>query len=489
MARKLDLCSLTAAAQAQLVRTKEVSPLDLVDAALRRIEQLQPVCNPFAFVFADEARAQAKRIKAPNSDEMLPLFGVPVAFKDFTPTKEQVTTRGSFAFREWRPDFDPVIVRRFRQAGAIIIGKTTTPEFAHSSFTRSPLWGKTGNPWDPSRSAGGSSGGSGVAVTTGCVALAEGTDMGGSVRIPAALCGCVGLKPSLGRIPMDILPTVFDDMSHFGPLSRTVEDAKLFLSVAEGPCEYDISSQRAPIPLPNYLNSDLRGMKIALSDDLGFFAVDDDVLENLHETASALRDAGAEIEPVSLSWTREIIDAWNRWWCVYLAAAFADCLDNHRGQLDPEVVAILEAGLQTDAVSFARIDQIRTRQWFELAKIFERCDALLCPSMSMGAPNNFAADSDFLSDNADGKFCGLDMTSMFNLISQCPALSVPSGKTGAGLPTSAQIVGRRFDDPTVLRIGLAIEERRPWPQWTVDNLKIIERQNSTQIAQQHAATE
>ena len=462
-----DLTLLPAAEQARLVREKQVSPVELVDAALARIERIQPGFNPFALILADEARDAARNAEKCRGGPSKPLLGVPVAFKDFTPTKGHRTTRGSRAFEHWIADRDPAIVRRFKEAGAVIVGKTTTPEFAYSSFTRSPLFGKTGNPWNRELCAGGSSGGSAVAVTTGCAALAEGTDMGGSVRIPAALCGCVGLKPSLGRIPMDILPTVFDDMSHFGPLSRTVGDAALFLSVAEGPDELDISSQRAPVPLPDRLNTDLSGIRIALSEDLGFFAVDSAVASNLLETADALRRAGAEIVPAALGWTAGIVEAWNAWWGVYLAAAFADCLDEHRGRMDPEVVEIIETGLKMNAVEFARIDQIRTRQWHELARIFDSCDALLCPSVAIPAPSNDASDSDFAHTDDAGRLHGLDMTGVFNMVSQCPALSVPSGTTPDGLPTSAQIVGRRFDDPTVLRIGAAIEERRPWRQWTM----------------------
>jgi Asp-tRNA(Asn)/Glu-tRNA(Gln) amidotransferase A subunit family amidase len=256
-----DPTLLPATELAALIRARALSPVELMEASLARIEAVQPVCTPFAFVFPEAAMkaARAAEAAAMRGDRLGPLHGLPVAFKDFTPTAGHPTTRGSVALRDWVPEADPVIVRRVKAAGGIVVGKTTTPEFAHSAFTRSPLFGHTTNPWDPARSAGGSSGGSAVAVTTGCVALAEGTDMGGSIRIPAALCGCVGLKPSLGRIPMDILPTVFDDMSHFGPLARTVEDAALFLSVAEGPDRADISSQRVPVPLPARLDPDLGG--------------------------------------------------------------------------------------------------------------------------------------------------------------------------------------------------------------------------------------
>ena len=374
------------------------------------------------------------------------------------------------ALKTGYPDFDPVIVQRFRKAGAITIGKTTTPEFAYSSFTRSPLWGHTRNPWDPSKTSGGSSGGSGVAVTTGCVPLAEGTDMGGSVRIPAALCGIVGLKPSLGRIPMDILPTSFDDMSHFGPLARTVDDAALFLRIAEGPDDADINSQPSPTPLPDRFDTDLSGLRIGLSSDLGFYAVHPEVTANLHACADVLADAGAVIEEVELAWTSQIVDAWLQWWGVYQAAAFADCLADYRDKMDPSVVALIEKGLATDAVTFNRIDALRTEQWRALAKVFENHNALICPTMALPAADAEMEDHEFGGFDADGKLMEFDMTSPFNMVAQCPALSVPSGMTKAGLPTGLQVVARRYDDPTALRIGAVIQERRPWPTWDAGKL-------------------
>jgi Asp-tRNA(Asn)/Glu-tRNA(Gln) amidotransferase A subunit family amidase len=467
-----DLCALPATEQARLVRARAISPVDLVEASLARIEQVNPVLNAFAFVFANEARARARDAEASvmRGDSLGPLHGLPVAFKDFTPTSGQRTTLGSRCFEDWVPDRDPVIVQRFKAAGAIIIGKTTTPEFAHSGFTISPLWGATGNPWDPARSAGGSSGGSGVAATTGCVALAEGTDMGGSVRIPAALCGCVGLKPSLGRIPMDILPTVFDDMSHFGPLARTIDDAVLFMKVAEGPDDADIQSQIAPRSLPERFDIDLGGLRLAFSPDLGVCNVDPEVGANLRVAVAALEQAGAVVEEANLTVGPEMLRAWNDWWGVYLAAGFGHLLPEQRDRLDPYVVRLMEAGLALDAVAFKRIETTRTELWRRLAAVFVRHDALLCPTMARPAPLNSERGRDFWRPDAQGRMEGLDMTEFFNMTGQCPALSVPSGMTAAGLPTAIQIVGRRFDDPTVLRIGAAIEELRPWRQWIVADL-------------------
>ncbi len=455
---------LTAVELAQGIAARSLSPVEVMENALARIAAVQPALNAFCFVYPEEALAAARVAEQAvmAGDALGPLHGVPIAIKDFTPTKGKTTTRGSYAFADWVPERDALIVERLRAAGAILVGKTTTPEFAHSSFTESPLWGVTRNPWDLERTPGGSSGGSGAAVAAGCVPLAEGTDMGGSVRIPASFCGIVGLKPSLGRIPMDILPTVFDSISHFGPLARTVADAALFLSVAQGPDDCDIQSLKPGLEVPVPPPGRVEGLRLALSVDLGFFAVDPEVEANTRAAAAALESAGAQVEEVELAWTLEQNQAWTAYWGVYLAAAFEHVLPEFRERLDPHVVALMEAGQALGAVPFKQLETIRTEQWFELARVFETFDALLCPTMALPAPPVDMRDTDFAEVDEAGRFHGLDMTALFNNVAQCPALSVPSGFTSAGLPTGLQIAGRRFDDLTVLDIGAALEAVRPW---------------------------
>jgi Asp-tRNA(Asn)/Glu-tRNA(Gln) amidotransferase A subunit family amidase len=390
------------------------------------------------------------------------LHGLPVAIKDLTPTKGKRTTMGSYAFEHFVPDESALIVERLLGAGAIMVGKTTTPEFAYSSFTESPLWGVTRNPWNPERTPGGSSGGSGAAVASGCVPLAEGTDMGGSVRIPAAWCGLVGLKPSYGRIPFDFLPTQFDTIHHFGPLARTVEDARLFLSVAQGPDARDIMSSVPPIDLSCSLGESVEGLRLALDVDLGHYAIAPEVEQAVRESAQALADAGAEIEEVDVGWTRELADAWVDHWGVYLAAIFGDKLDEFREQMDPRVVHLMDAGLALGAVDFKRIEFVRTQAWKQLAPILERFDALLCPTMSQLARPVDEDDFIWYRDRGDGLYHGLDMTCQFNFVSQCPALSVPAGWAEDGLPIGLQVVAPRYRDDLALRIGAALERQRPW---------------------------
>ena len=360
------------------------------------------------------------------------------------------------------PEFDAAVVERLAASGAILVGKTTTPEFAHSGFTESALWGITRNPWDPTRTPGGSSGGSGAAVATGCVPLAEGTDMGGSVRTPASDCGVIGMKPSLGRIPMDILPSVFDDISHFGPLARTVDDVALFLAAAQGPDERDIQSIGSRLDFPDPIPADVEGTRIALSMDLGCYEVHPDVAANVREAAQDLRDAGAVVEEVELAWTVEIHQIWDRIWGVFMAAYFGQHLEHWRDEMDPSVVELMELGFATSAVDYKRLEIVRSRQWAELAKVFARFDALITPTVASPPPPVDSKEMDDLRIDEHGRLVSRFMTLPFNMVGQCPVLSVPSGFSTDGLPTGISICGRRFADLAVLEIGAALERVRPW---------------------------
>ncbi|MGH6962587.1 MAG: amidase, partial [Dongiaceae bacterium] len=312
------------------------------------------------------------------------------------------------------------------------------------------------------RTPGGSSGGSGAAVASGCVPLAEGTDMGGSVRIPAAWCGIVGLKPSLGRIPLDLLPSVFDNISHFGPLARTIDDARLFLSAVQGPDERDIQSIGTPLALNGPHPGSINGMRFALNIDLGCYVVDAEVEAAVREAARALTAAGATVEEVKIPWTRRIADAWVEVWQVFMAAYFGHVLEQYRDKMDPHVVALIEAGNKMPAAHYKRLEIERTEQWRSFYPILQKYDAFLCPTMRVPAPRVGERDEGYYAMREDGRYYGLDMTGQFNLLAPCPALSVPAGWSKDGRPIGLQIVGRRWRDDTVLTIGKALEAAQPW---------------------------
>ena len=467
MTGPIQPCS--AAGIAAAVREGRLAPTKVIRDAIERIDAIRGL-NAFVLVDTDGAMAAAQALEASLQQGTAPtgpLAGVPIAIKDFTPTRGHLTTRGSWSTGDWVPTEDPVLVRRLKAAGAIVVGKTTTPEFAYSSYTHSPRWGVTRNPHDPERTPGGSSGGSACAVATGCVPLAEGTDMGGSVRIPAALSGVVGLKPSLGRIPMDILPTVFDNISHFGPLAGCVDDAALFLSVAQGPDDADIQSQTITSPIETPVTAaDASRLKLAYSPDLGYYALDPGVAEQIEAAVEKLAAAGAEVERVDLPWTREINDIWMAIWGVSLAACWGDMAAACRDRLDPAVRQLMDDARSMTAIELKRTEILRTRIWHDLAQIFSRHDALLCPTCAVPAPGLTTTDADFDADLPDGRFGGLDMCCPFNLVPQCPVLSMPVGMTN-GLPVGLQIVGPRHADAAVLQIGKAIEALIP-PTGAID---------------------
>ena len=460
----LELCYTSAVDLARAIAAKKLSPVEVIENCLARIDAINPALNAFCFVFADEALEQARAAEAAvmAGDALGALHGVPIAFKDMTPTKGKRTTLGSYVHENWVPDHDAAIVERLRAAGAIMVGKTTTSEFAFSFFTETPLWGITRNPWDTERTPGGSSGGSAAAVAAGCVPLAEGCDMGGSVRLPASFCGLVGHKPSFGRIPFDILPSQFDSFCHFGPLARTVADAALFVDRAQGPGDSDISSLPLNDRLAPPLDTDIRGMRIALSIDLGYNVVDGEVEANTRTMAEVLRSLGAVVEEVEVPWTAAIVEAGWLHWNVYTALLAGPYLDDFRDRMDPSVVAAVEAGLAVSAVDFKRVDYVRSEQWNAIAPIFADYQALICPTTSQAAQPVGATEDDYAGIDSDGRLHHYEMTFPFNMISACPALSVPSGATAAGLPTGLQIVGRRHGDLTVLRIGAALEAAQGW---------------------------
>ena len=459
----LDLGYTSATELACLIRDRVLSPVEVVENSLARIGEVNPRLNCFCAVYPEEALARARVAeRAVMAAESLgPLHGLPVAIKDLTPTKGKRTTRGSFAFEDWVPDQDAIVVERLLRAGAIMIGKTTTSEFA-VGFTRSPLLGVTRNPWNPERTPGGSSGGSAVAVATGCVPIAEGSDMGGSIRSPASYCGLVGLKPSFGRIPFEIFPSVFDQTPHFGPLARTIDDAALFLDVTKGPDDRDIQSFIPPVRIPIPVPADVRGMRLAFSPGLGYCTVDPEVEANARAALERLQGLGAEVDEVDPAISPDAVIAGSLNSAVYNAAMWGGLLPRWRDKMSPKVLARIETGLEVGGVELKRTEFARTELWKRLRPILAEYHALLCPTTTTPVPSVDASESDFNTVDEHGHYHGVELTYPFNLVGPCPALSVPSGFFTDGLPTGLQIVGRIHDEVTVLTIGAALENALSW---------------------------
>ena len=460
MTADLDLAYLSARDQARRVAAGELSPVELVENSLARIAEVNPALNCFCFVWDDEARTAARAAEAAvaRREPLGPLHGIPVALKDTTPTAGHTTTLGSYTHEHWVPDHDAYVARALARAGAIVVGKTTTPEFAHSMITDSPLWGPTRNPWNPERTPGGSSGGSAVAVATGCVALAEGSDMGGSVRIPAAWTGVVGLKPALGRIPMDTLPGLFDLISHHGPLARDVEDARLFLAATQGPDDADILSIPCPLDLSGPLDRSVTGMRVALTVDLGCWAVEPSVERAVREAADALEAAGAVVEEIEGPFIARDDELWTELWGLFMAAYYGDLVEEYRERMDRSVLRLIERGQAMSAVHAKRLEIERTATWRRVVRVLADHDVIISPTMSTGPLPALKAQFPREEPSSDGLYHGPDMTAVYNLVSPCPVLSVPCGGDADGLPVGLQIAGRRWDEPSVLRAGAAVED-------------------------------
>lgn len=449
----------TAGSIVHQIISREVSGVEIVKDALARAHYVQGICNAFTILLDDEALQQAKALDDALAAGHAPglLHGVPIAIKDMTPTKGHPTTLGSWTSGDGITDHDAVIVQRLKQAGAIIIGKTTTAEFAFSSFTKSLRYGPTLNPWNLERTAGGSSGGSAVAVATAAVPLAEGTDMGGSVRIPAGACGTVGFKPSLGRIPMTIVPSALETYSHFGPLARSVSDAARFVAATAGHHPADMLSLTTDFSLDDTHPDSLEGKRFALSMDLGYCDLHRDVEAGVEAVAKKLIEVGAIVEPVELGWTREVFDQWAIRWNSFLGLLPNSQSEENLAKMNPELAASIRAGRAASAEELIGVEVFRTQMNHDLISVFEHYDALICPTNAIPAPPVTDNDSDYENVLPNGKLRAFDMAHPFNMVPTCPAISLPVGRASDGLPIGMQVVGGAHQNEKILALAGAIE--------------------------------
>lgn len=463
----LDLCYLSATEALDRFRERTLSPVELVRALIARNEAVGAKLNATTYTFFDRALEQAKaseaRYRNPKARRMKPLEGIPIAIKDFHSVKGEITTYGSKAYEGHRPTQTAPTVERLLKAGALLFARTTTPEFAFSGITKSPLWGITRNPWNTDCTPGGSSGGASAAIAGGLTTLADGTDGGGSCRIPASFGGCVGYKPPFGRNPMD-REHPLENLLHYGPITRSVGDAALMQNVMSGRHVADMCSLRETLVLPESFAS-VRGMKIAFSMDLGFAEIAPDVQENTNEAVRTLKRLGAKVETVDVGWNWGALDTWMTRWEGAFAGLIGDLLPRWRYEMSPFCLRIAEKGLEHSAARFYRTNAGRDAQWQTLGPLLEKYDALVCPTLavsSLPADHDDGATDFTINGKPVSAYVGWSTTWAFNNLAWCPVMSVPSGVGDGGMPTGLQIVGRTFDDSTVFRIATAFEKARPW---------------------------
>jgi len=457
------LCWTPATELAALIRKKKVSPVEVLDAVLDRIERLNPKLNAFVTLTDEQARREAKaaeRALSKKGARLGPLHGVPFSVKDLVITKGVRTTFGTPLYRDNVPSEDAPMVERLKAAGAIMLGKTNTPTFGWIGATHNLLFGPTRNPWNLGRTPGGSSGGASAAAAAGLGPLHVGTDGGGSIRIPASFAGIYGLKASFGRIPA-YPPSGAWSLSHIGPMTRTVADAALMLQVAAGPDERDQTSlPAAPVDYVKALAGGVKGLRVAWSADLGFAdAVDPEVRDLCAKGASAFREIGCRVEAVDPGWPSPL-DCWSQLFGGGIATRLAPYLDR-KSEIDPGLYRIIETTLKNPPTKYVQAWFDRLAWWEHPRRLFEKYDLLLtptiaCPPFAIGLDNPTE-----IAGKSVPPYAWIPFTFPFNMTGQ-PAASVPCGFTKDGLPVGLQIVGRRFDDATVLRASAAFERVRPW---------------------------
>jgi aspartyl-tRNA(Asn)/glutamyl-tRNA(Gln) amidotransferase subunit A len=455
-----ELAFMSATDQADAIRTKRVSPVEVVDAVLDRIAALNPWLNAYCAVTADAARTAARAAEAVlmRGDPLGPLHGVPYSVKDLVITRGVRTAFGSRIFEHHLPTEDAPVVERLRAAGAILVGKTTTPEFGWKGTTDSPLTGISRNPWDLTKTPGGSSGGAAAAVAAGLAPLAVGTDGGGSIRIPGSFCGVYGLKPTCGLVPVYPAPTT-GTLSHVGPMTRTVRDAAVMLTVMAGPDERDpLSFPAVGVDFSTGLERDIRGLRVAWSPTFGYASVAPEVLRLAEAAARRFEEFGCRVEVVE-----RVFDdpdpIWSPLFYVGATARVHDYLPEWRDRIDPGLLEVLEAGSTISAVRYKQAELARAGFAQELRRLFQRFDLLLSPTL---AALPFPAGAERPAGARHGsRLAWVAFTYPFNLTGQ-PAATVPCGFAEGGLPVGLQIVGRRLHDATVLRASAALEAAAPW---------------------------
>jgi amidase len=454
-----EICFLPAVELARSIRAREFSATEVVETHLDQIDRVNPEVNAIVTLLPERAMEEARAAdeKLARGEEVGPLHGLPVAHKDLVPTRGVRTTFGSRVYKDHVPDHDALIVERLREAGAIMVGKTNTPEFGAGSQTFNEVFGETLNPYDTTKTCGGSSGGAAVSLACGMLPIADGSDIGGSLRNPAAFCNVVGTRPSLGRVPSWPSEAPWFPLAVEGPMARTVEDAALMLSAMAGP------DPRSPVSLPepgvsfaHLPERDFSGVRLAWSRDLGGLPVDTGVTAVLEEQRPTFEDLGCAVEEgePDLSGADEIFMRWRAW---YYELSFGGLLGDHRDELKDTVVWNIEEGSKLTGPQLGEAERMRARLYGRVREFMEEYEFLVLPTAQVPP---FDVKQRYVTE-----INGVEMRNYMEWMGSCyritvtglPAVSVPCGFTPEGLPVGVQIMGRYRDDLGVLQLARAFE--------------------------------
>jgi Asp-tRNA(Asn)/Glu-tRNA(Gln) amidotransferase A subunit family amidase len=443
---------------------RTLSPVELMQAVIARAEVTEPTINAFSHVFFDQAMDEARQSESRyfKGEPCGVLDGLPVAMKDEIDVAGQPVTEGSLIYRDRMAAKDAVLTARLRREGAIFHARTTCPEFCSLWNTHSRLFGVSRNPWNLDVTPGGSSGGSGAALAAGTAVLATGSDIGGSIRFPASMCGVVGFKPPYGRVPETYEPFNLERYCANGPMARTVADTALMQNVLSGPHPLDAASTLPRVELPLEYPQKLSGMRVAYTLDFGYLDVEDDVVRNTMAAIDRLRELGAEVVEVQPDLPGGIERAYYGHMDPLFFASMADKAERHGDLMcDYNLQMVAEAAERMqDSSAFYSASRIESQMYERFARLMQAFDVLVCPT---ALSNRLAADfnpanGDYVVNGKVQEFdLGITTCHIFNMMGRCPAISVPSGIGDNGVPTGLQIVSTAYDDKTVFNVAGALE--------------------------------
>ncbi|HEY7434079.1 MAG TPA: amidase [Methylomirabilota bacterium] len=462
-----DLCFVSAARLQRLYRARKVSPLEVMQAVLARIDAVNPRVNAYVTLVREQALAAARKATAALARKgaaLGPLHGVPVSIKDLTPTKGIRTTWGSKIFEHHVPEEDALYVERLKRAGAIVVGKTNTPEFGAGGNTFNAVFGATRNPWNTALTCGGSSGGAAVALATGMAPLAQGSDLGGSLRTPAAFCGVVGFRTSPGLIPVYPADLGWDSLSVTGPMARTVGDVALMLAAMAGPDDraplsYDVDPRRftAAVQRPS-----VKGWRVAWTPDLnGLIPVDHEVAAVAERATRVFRSLGAKVEHACPDFG-EVNDIVLATRGLGMVARHADKLARWEPVMQKGLVWNIKQGLSLTPQEIGDGEKLRTRLWHRVRAFLETRDLLILPTVAVPPFPVEQAYPTEINGRALDNYTQWFFLTYGITVTALPVISVPCGFTKRGLPVGLQIVGRRRQEAAVLRAAAAFEAAAPW---------------------------
>lgn len=443
------------------IEAGELSPVDLVELQLNKIEQLDEKLNAFVTVVPELAKKAAKEAETEirSGKYRGPLHGIPIGIKDIIDTKGIVTTIGSSIFKNNIPNQDATVVKRLIKAGAILIGKTNTHEFALGVTTNNLHYGPTKNPWDHERVPGGSSGGSAAATAANLCFAALGSDTGGSVRIPSAFCGIVGLKPTYGRVSLHGVFPLATSLDHVGPLTRTVEDAAILLQEMAGFDEDDPRSLQAPVPnyRDNLADASVEGLKIAVSEDLEQIPVDSNIKKAFRAIISKIEKLGGEIHEVKLPSAKTSEEVSSIILLAEAATQHAELLAKHSNQYGSNVINRFRAGqkIQTDAyIKASRNREVITRE-FEL--LFQKDHFYLAPTVQI-LPPKIGQEIVMVDSTEVNVVLGCTQFTRLGNLTGMPAIAIPCGFSDNSLPLSIQLMAPKLGEPELIKLAYALEQ-------------------------------